>query len=89
MEKGYKPKKAERLITTKEDESLLLFDSETGSVKVLNDTAARIWDNIDGNTSVEELIDSVAKENPDAEKDAVEKDVLTFLKDLKEHTFIE
>jgi hypothetical protein len=89
MEEEYRPRKAERMIAREEDESLLLFDSDSGSVKVLNETAALVWNSIDGKTPVKDLIDTVVKAFPDSERQMVVTDVLAFLKDLREHTFIE
>lgn len=89
MEDNYKPKKDERLITREEDEALLIFDPDTGAIKVLNETAALIWNSIDGNTSVKDITEIVAKENPDETKQTIKEDVLKFLKELQEHKFIE
>lgn len=88
MERNLIPKKSERLITSEEEESLLIFDSDSGSIKVLNKTAASIWENIDGEKSVEDLIDILVKENKDADRHTIEKDVFKFLKELQEVEFI-
>lgn len=89
MEDNYTPKKAERLITREEDESLLIFDPDIGSIKVLNDTAALIWNNIDGNTTFNRIIQIVGDENPDENKKIIREDVLEFLKELQELNYIE
>ncbi len=89
MENDYKPKRAERLIARKEEESLLIFDSETGDIRVLNETAGLIWNSIDGNRSIKEIVEVVAKENPDEDEQAIEEDVLQFLEELQECKFIE
>ncbi len=88
MKKNYRPRKAERLITKEEDESYLIFDPDTGAIKVLNETAALIWNNI-GEKTVEDLVEIVAGENPDEKRDVIEKDVHKFLKELEELNFIE
>ncbi|MBU6996610.1 MAG: PqqD family protein [Theionarchaea archaeon] len=88
MEQDYKPKKAERLISRQEDDSLLIFDSDSGSIKVLNETAALVWNTIDGNTSAQEIIDVVSEKNPEESRDTIERDVKAFLEDLQSHHFI-
>lgn len=88
MELDNKPERAERLISRQEDESLLVFDSDTGAIKVLNETAALIWNNIDGTTSIKEIIGIIAEEYPDENRDIIEEEVLTFLEELQSHEFI-
>ncbi|MGC1121672.1 MAG: PqqD family protein [Candidatus Methanofastidiosia archaeon] len=83
-----KPKKAERLITREEDESLLIFDPDTGSIKVLNETAGTIWNSIDGNISVRDIIEDIIKENPDEDEQRIREDVVRFLKELQELGYV-
>lgn len=68
---------------------MLIFDPDTGAIKVLNETAALVWNSIDGNTSVKDITEIVAKENTDESEQTIKEDVLTFLKELQEHKFIE
>lgn len=89
MNDDFKPTKAERLITREEDEALLIFDPDTGSIKVLNETAALIWNSIDGNTSIKDVTEIIAKENPDETKKTIKEDTFKFLKELQELKFIE
>jgi hypothetical protein len=89
VDKKYKPKKAERLITSEEEGSLIVFDSDSGSIKVLNETAALVWNWIDGETTVEDLIEMVVRENPDEKRDTIEEDVMKFVTDLQQNRFIE
>jgi hypothetical protein len=88
MELDFKPEKDERLISREEDVGLLIFDPNTGEVKVLNETAAAIWNSIDGEKSVENIIDAIVRENPDADPKAVKLDVCKFLEELRDNTFI-
>ncbi|KYK35157.1 MAG: PqqD family protein [Theionarchaea archaeon] len=89
MEHDYKPKKTDRLISREEDENLLIFDPDTGSIKVLNETAALIWNSIDEKNSVKDIVDIICRENPDEDRKTIEEDVLRFLRDLQEHSYIE
>jgi hypothetical protein len=88
MELKFKPEKDERLIIREEDVGLLIFDPNTGEVKVLNETAAAIWNSIDGEKSVASIIDAVVRENPDADPETVKLDVCKFMEELQDNTFI-
>lgn len=88
MELDFKPEKDERLISREEDVGLLIFDPNTGEVKVLNETAAAIWNSIDGEKSVKNIIDAIVRENPDADPETVRLDVCKFMKELQDNTFI-
>ena len=89
MNENYKPKKAEKLITREEDENVLIFDPDTGDIKLLNETAGLIWNSIDGNRSVKDIIQIVVKENPDEDEKVIKQDVLKFLEQIQELNFIE
>lgn len=88
MELDFRPEKDERLITREEDVGLLIFDPNTGEIKVLNETAATIWNNIDGKNSIQDIINIVAEQNLDEDKNVIELDVLRFMNELQENTFI-
>jgi hypothetical protein len=89
MEDSYKPRKAEKLITKEEDENLLVFDPDTGSIKLLNDTGGLIWNSIDGNTTVKDIILTVVKENPDETEEVIRQDVIKFLREIQELNLFE
>ena len=89
MELNCKPKKAERLISREEEVGLLIFDPNTGSIKILNTTAALIWNSIDGEISVGDLVKIVSRDNPDEGEELIRTDVLSFMEELQELAFIE
>lgn len=89
MKDSYKPKKAEKLITKEEDENLLIFDPDTGSIKLLNETGGLIWNSVDGNTTVKDIIQTVVKENPDETEEVIRQDVIKFLKEIQELNLFE
>lgn len=88
MDNNRKPKKAEKLICRKEEDSLLIFDSHSGDIKILNETAEYIWNALDGNTPISAIIDEIARKNPDVEKQVIKDDVYRFLEELQELEFI-
>ncbi|MBU7017419.1 MAG: PqqD family protein [Theionarchaea archaeon] len=89
MKDSYKPKKAEKLITKEEDENLLIFDPDTGSIKLLNETGGLIWNSVDGNTTVKDIIQTVVEENPDETEEVIRQDVIKFLKEIQELNLFE
>lgn len=56
--------------------------ADMNRVYTLNETGAFIWDQIDGNKSVEELIDALVLEF-EVKRDDAEKDVNDFIEELK------
>lgn len=88
MELDFKPEKDERLITREEDVGLLIFDPNTGEIKVLNETAATIWNNVNGENSIQSIIDIVAQENPEEDKNTIKADVIKFIDELEKNSFI-
>jgi len=58
-----------------------------GKVKVLNQVGAYIWDKIDGIRTIEELVEDTIREF-DVNEDQAAKDIINFLKILKERNMI-
>jgi PqqD family protein of HPr-rel-A system len=59
----------------------LLIDEQSGSVHVVNGTAAQLWELCDGDPTVGELVDSIARVYElarEAVRDDVERMIVTF-----------
>lgn len=54
----------------------------------LNETAAFIWDHIDGSATVADIAAAVAEEY-DTDNDTAARDVVSFVKDVREYLIIE
>ena len=67
-------------------QAVLVMPKE-GKVKVLNHVGAFIWDKIDGIRSIKELVGDIIREF-DVNEDQAAKDVIYFLKLLKEKNMI-
>ncbi len=82
------PIKEKSILSHEIDDQAVLVLPLTGKVKVLNQVGAFIWDKIDGQTSLAELIEAVANIF-DVERPMAEQDVVSFLKDLQQKEMIE
>jgi methyltransferase-like protein len=69
------------------DEAVLVLPGE-GKVKVLNSVGAFIWQQVDSNKSVDEIIDLVVNDF-EVDRQQAEKDTLNFLDELVEKAVIE
>lgn len=69
------------VLREEEDNTALLFDPETGAVRVLNATAVAIWNLLDGSRDLTALLASLHDEfdEMDAEADAQVKKLLDEL----------
>ncbi len=56
---------------------------DLSAIYTLNEVAARIWDLIDGNNGVKEIVETIAKEYEVTGEEA-EKDVVDYLRSLEQ-----
>ncbi len=47
------------VLRVEDDNCGLLFDPDSGTVQMLNDTAIEIWQRLDGNRTLREILDSL------------------------------
>jgi hypothetical protein len=63
------------------DGEAVLVDPAIGKVRVLNELGGRVWELLDGQRNLAEIIALICQEY-EAQPDEVERDVLTFLDEL-------
>ena len=63
------------------EKEAVLVDMDEGEVIRLNEIGAQIWQTIDGNNSVEDIINRI-DEAFEADRKKIERDALDFLKQL-------
>jgi hypothetical protein len=83
-----KPKANLKIVFREESEGALLFDPDTGMVKVLNDTGKLIWANLDGKTSQDSLVEKIKKTFDISDEKKIREDLDKFLGDLKKMKFV-
>ncbi len=62
--------------------------ADMDSVYTLNETGAFLWELIDGENSIKDLIEAVIREY-DISKETATKDVLEFIKEMSKYLIIE
>jgi hypothetical protein len=60
----------------------VIVQAETMEVRVVNPTGARVWELVDGQRTVEEVVELICREF-DASREDAERDVLEFLDRLE------
>jgi methyltransferase-like protein len=83
------PKVNPELVFIRESEESMLFDPRTGSMKMLNDSAAFIFKLLDGMHSREEILDLLVEHFDQALMDEVRQDLDDFVRDLQESQLLE
>ncbi len=81
--------KEDILVREEEDEFIILFRPEFGTIKRLNYVGTHIWKNCDGKHSVAEIVDHLTTIFKDVDKGTLQKDTLQFLNTLEEMGLIE
>lgn len=76
------------VVFEKEDDGAMLFNPETGEIKLLNTTGAFIFQNLDGKKSFPEMVKLLQENFEDAPKEDLEKDLNDFLADLRKVNLI-
>jgi len=82
------PKANSKIVFREESEGALLFDPDTGMVKVLNDTGKLIWANLDGKTSQDSLVEKIKKAFDISDEKKIREDLDKFLVDLRKMKFV-
>lgn len=72
------PRRKEQVIAQKASNDFLLFNMDDGNYYSLNEVGCRIWELCDGRNSIEQIVDTLAKEYDQA-KDVLAGDVVEFL----------
>lgn len=88
MDLSFRYKKKEQIILREESDGAFLFDPDTGNLKYMNQSALEIFQFMENQNSVGQIIDLVKTQYPDADAEQVRKDVETFLATLQAQQFI-
>lgn len=75
------PKRSENVAWRTIVDKVLLVNPKDSFIYPLNTVATRIWELMDGKTSIEDIIKKLCEEF-DQEKSAIQKDILEFLEEL-------
>ncbi len=82
------PKRSEETASRVIDDEAVIVMPKEGTVKILNDTGAAIWELSDGAHSIEDIAKSLSGRFYIAEAEAC-RDILEFLEELKAEGMIQ
>ncbi|MGD8397544.1 MAG: PqqD family protein [Anaerolineae bacterium] len=84
MTEQLRPQVSDRIVFRKEGDDGLLFDPETGRIKVANYSARLVWELCDGTGTRDDIIAALRKEFDDVEDDVLRRDLDKLLGELEE-----
>jgi hypothetical protein len=82
-----KPLRRERVLATRVEDQLALFDVDVGSYYGLDDVGGRVWELCDGSRELSDLV-AVIGDEYDAPLDVVASDLKELLADLASENLI-
>jgi coenzyme PQQ synthesis protein D (PqqD) len=82
-----KPRRRERVLATRVDDQVALFDVDVGSYYGLNQVGGRVWELCDGSRELSDLV-AVIGDEYDAPLDVVASDLKELLDDLASENLI-
>ena len=82
-----KPRRRERVLATRVDDQVALFDVDVGSYYGLNQVGGRVWELCDGSRELSDLV-AVIGDEYDAPLDVVASDLKELLADLASENLI-
>ena len=82
-----KPRRRERVLATRVDDQVALFDVEVGSYYGLDQVGGRVWELCDGSRELSDLV-AVIGDEYDAPLDVVASDLKELLDDLASENLI-
>ncbi|MFC2149095.1 PqqD family protein [Candidatus Auribacterota bacterium] len=74
----------ENIVLRKEDDDAFLYDPETGSVSVINNTGILIWENLHKGKNTGEIIAALLRDFPEEPPERIRSDCELFIKNLIE-----
>lgn len=81
------PRRREQVIAQKASNDFLLFNMDDGNYYSLNEVGCRIWELCDGKHSIEQIVDTLAKEYDEA-KEVLAGDVVEFIEKFRNDKLI-
>ncbi len=87
MENKRNPIRKQDLVWREVDGEVVILSSDNKLMHVLNDVGSRIWAQLDGEHSKEDILSMVSAEYEDAGD--VKKDVSEYLNELRQLNFLE
>ena len=84
-----KPLKRQDIICRKIGDEAVLYNTETRLVNVITPSAEKVWQLCDGNHDLDEIKESLERENMVQEEDSIEQDIENILAEFKKYNLIQ
>ncbi|MBM3247913.1 MAG: PqqD family peptide modification chaperone [Candidatus Omnitrophica bacterium] len=78
-----------KIVFREETDDALLFDPDSGNIKVINETGKFIWANLDGKNDEDSLVKKIMDKFDISDEQKAREDLGKFLEDLKIQKFLE
>lgn len=78
---------ADHILSRVDHGQTVLFDAEEGEPYILNETATEVWQRLDGETTLEEIVRDLAAAY-ECPTEVVLEDVMRLLRDLSDRGFV-
>ena len=85
---NYLPLACKNIIFRQEEEEALLFNPDTGMIKVLNPTGVFTWKLCDGKHTRDDIISEILGNFEGEPREKIEQDVDKFLDELKNNNLV-
>ena len=76
------------IVVEKEDDGILLFNPDTGEIKILNETGAFLYERLNSENSLGSIIADLCNSFDGITRDEAEKDIAELLEELIKHKLI-
>ena len=76
------------IVYREEEGEALLFNPDSGAIKVLNSTGNIIWKLCDGSRDKDQIVEELVKAFPEIKRENLEKDLAEFLKQVEENSLV-
>ncbi len=81
-------KRAKSTASRTVDNEAVVVIPEGGLVRVLNDAGSRVWQLLDGEHTVKEIVEAISQEF-DAPAEQTQTDIMSFIKELEAKQMVE
>ncbi|MBU1627070.1 PqqD family protein [bacterium] len=83
MDRSYKPKKNNSILEKGSEPEVVLYNSETATVYIVNKTAFKIWKLSDGRHTIDDIVDKLKKSFNISDNSSIFSDIESTLAEFK------
>lgn len=76
------------IVVSEEDDGALLFDPQTGAIKLINTTGFFIYNRLNGKNSIYHILEEMVKGFNGIQREEAENDLSDFIEQMRKMNFI-